>query len=195
MIRSFPYSFNHPIPRGWPVREDAPIQAPAWDSASEEIKNKWRGFRIVTLVLAQETEHHISEVVTAVSDLKTGVNCRIFDQLNEESNNLSIILQRPGFRRLDLSLLVNGLEHRNWISFRSGHLREVLGKATELQCINLHSDVDHDNPNAMGRDMESAGPIEAFFPLRTIFPIDKWPRLRHFGLSRFLVTDDIISFL
>ncbi|KAH6995178.1 hypothetical protein EDB80DRAFT_689185 [Ilyonectria destructans] len=48
----------------------------------------------------------------------------------------------------------------------------------------------------MGRDMESFGPIEAFIPLRVIFPIDKRPRLRHFGLSRFLVTkDDIMSFL
>ncbi|KAE9578957.1 hypothetical protein CGMCC3_g5087 [Colletotrichum fructicola] len=52
MIREFPYGFNYPIPRGWPASPDPwTMGAENWDG--EDVKNRWRGFRLVTALLAQ----------------------------------------------------------------------------------------------------------------------------------------------
>ncbi|KAF7547408.1 hypothetical protein G7Z17_g7733 [Cylindrodendrum hubeiense] len=197
MIRDFPYGFNYPIPRGWPavngIDDGAHPEANSWHEgqfATEHEKNRWRGFRIITQVLARE-EHRISEVVIDVHGLSTGLNCRIFDKPSEEYDNFVTILKRPGFRRLDLSLLVGAQQHYNWVSYRSGYLRQALGSAEELEHISLHSDVDEN----VATD-SALSDNDIFVPLRTIFPIDKWPRLQHFGLSRFMVNqDDLISIL
>lgn len=145
-------------------------------------------------MLAQE-EHNVSEFVLNVHGLRTGLNCSIFDQPCEEYNNFVTILQRPGFRRLDLALLVGMLQNDNWVSYRSGYLRQALGSATELEHISLHSDVENHvgDPPTLS---DHYGALKNFVPLGTIFPIERWPRLQHFGLMRFLVTqDDVISFL
>ena len=43
-----------------------------------------------------------------------------------------------------------------------------------------------------GRGLEGFTPV----PLRNVFPIEKWPKLRHFKLSRFIVSQsDLVSFL
>lgn len=64
MIRDFPYGFNYQIPRGWPTigESGTPVEASPWVSEAE--KNQWRGFRVITQVLAQQQHHHrVSELV------------------------------------------------------------------------------------------------------------------------------------
>ncbi|CAM1509827.1 Fc.00g001620.m01.CDS01 [Cosmosporella sp. VM-42] len=205
MIRSFPYGFIYPLPRGWPTAGDTETEPRAcgWDEgddrhglSNEEMKNQWRGFRIIARVLAQrDLQHQISELVLDVHHLNTGLNCHIFDQPCEEYDNLVTLLRRPGFRRIDLSLLVGGLEYLEWSSYRNGYLRRALAEATDLEHVSLHTNVVPD-PDNRRIDRTSRGSIEHFNPLRTIFPIDKWPRLRHFGLSGFMVTQaDVLSLL
>ncbi|KAH7113176.1 hypothetical protein B0J13DRAFT_533942 [Dactylonectria estremocensis] len=61
--------------------------------------------------------------------------------------------------------------------------------------MSLHTNVSRD-PGGRRIDRLSGGSIEHFIPLRTIFPIDKWPRLQHLGLSGFLVMQsDVMSLL
>lgn len=200
MIRAFPYGFNYAIPRGWPTRDigyGQPVPTP-WnedgDSQTEAEKNKWRGFRIVTRVLAEQ-EHHISELVLDVNGLNTGLNCRIFENPCDEYNNLVKILQRPHFSRIDLALTVPEQDQTGWPAFRSSLLQRALSNATGLQHVSLRTNVESD-PRADATQPWSGGAIKHFIPLRTIFPVDKWPRLRHFGLSKFLVQQaDVLSLL
>lgn len=208
MIRAFPYGFNYPIPRGWSAAEDLePLPRPnPWVEEAgissgevEAEKKKWRGFSIVTRLLAQQarcqSQHRIPEFVIDVHQLDTGLNCHIFDQPCDEYDNLVAILQQLGFRRIDLALIVLGIENENWRSFRNGYLGRALGRATELEHVSLTTDVCA-NPDFRGRDRHGGGSIECFIPLRSIFPVDKWPNLRHFGLSRFLVQQaDVLALL
>jgi hypothetical protein len=194
MIRAFPYGFNYPIPRGWPTPDlgEVPYEAPPWDDEAE--KRKWRGFSIVTRELAKQ-DHHISELILDVNQLNTGLNCHVFDQPCEEYDNLALLLRRPGFCRIDLALLADGQEWEDWSSFRSGYLKLALGEARDLQHVSLRTQVDVNQfyEATLSGTSEST---EHFIPLRTILPIDKWQRLRHFGLSNFLVRqDDLISLL
>ncbi|CAM1509443.1 Fc.00g031820.m01.CDS01 [Cosmosporella sp. VM-42] len=185
MIRSFPYGFNYPIPRGWPAAEEySTVRIDPWNAEADGDKeqNRWRGFRIITWILAR-TNHRISEFVVDVSLLNTGLNWHIFDQPCDEYNDLVRLLLRPGFRRFDLALLVPEQGHAGWPAFRNGRLQRALGGATGLE-HDAHSDDWEENDNGH------------FIPLRTIFPVDKWPKLRHFGLSGFIVRlVDAISLL
>ncbi|KAI2469995.1 hypothetical protein F4781DRAFT_201683 [Annulohypoxylon bovei var. microspora] len=193
MIRGFPYGFNYPLPRGWPCTDegDPTPRVYAWDD--EEEKNKWRGFRLVTRELARQ-KHQISELLVDSHYLNTGLSCRIFDEPCDEYNDFVALLRTPGFRRLDLDLLVGGQEHRGWASFRNGHLRHALGEA-DLEHISLRTGVVP-NPDANALVRGSGGSMEHHIPLRSIFPTEKWPRLRHFGLSGFLVQQaDVLSLL
>lgn len=198
MIRSFPVGFQHAIPRGWPTNWDAQppyIEAPPWGDASEKVKNKWRGFRIVTRILAQEQHHNVSELLVDVHGVTTGLNCHIFDYPCEELTNFMAVLERPGFRRLELSLLIGGLRKYDWFSYRSGRLREALSKAVDMEHVRLHTDVD-EAPGIPHAAPEGWVAMHDFVPLGDIFPIDKWPRLKYFGLSRFGVTQaDLLSLL
>ncbi|CAG8902816.1 unnamed protein product [Penicillium egyptiacum] len=165
MIRAFPKGFNYPIPRGWPTAGDhlapAPPFATPWQALDEIEKDKYRGFRIVTRVLATE-EHNVSELIMNANQLATGLDCTIFDSSCEEYENL--------------------LRCSNTLVSNMQHIRVY---ATPI------SDPTHD-----GAEDSSAGSLRHFIPLQTIFPIDKWPKLRYFGLSRFLVSQsDIISLL
>ncbi|KAF3480711.1 uncharacterized protein GIQ15_06058 [Arthroderma uncinatum] len=199
MIQDFPYGFNYPIPRGWPIlsRGEKSMEACPWGvSSGETQKNQWRGFRAVTRALAQQAHHHhVLEFSVEVNQLFTGVNCRIFDQPCREYNDLVILLQKPGFSRFDISLLVGGVEHDGWPCFRSGLLYSALAGAPDLQHISLCTDV-YPDPDGQGIEKWSGGSIQHFIPLQTIFPVEKWLRLRHFGLSGFLVMqDDVLNLL
>lgn len=56
MIRRFPYGFNYLIPRNtWPTIKHVEPEAHPWNDAGpgdEEMKNQWRGFRVITRILA-----------------------------------------------------------------------------------------------------------------------------------------------
>ncbi|GKT82304.1 hypothetical protein Ct61P_00154 [Colletotrichum tofieldiae] len=52
-IRALPYGFNYPLPPGWPAsRDEEGAGYKRWER--EEDKDKWRGFRLVVRILAQQ---------------------------------------------------------------------------------------------------------------------------------------------
>ncbi|KAI0888792.1 uncharacterized protein GGS22DRAFT_184370 [Annulohypoxylon maeteangense] len=194
MIRAFPYGFNYPTPRGWPCAADGDPLPSAEDWIDEPHKNNWRGARKVLHTLAHHA-HPITELVIDARYLQTGLSSRIFEQPCAEHANLVAVLGKPGFRRLDLDLLVNAQEYLGWPCFRRGLLRAALANATGLEHVTLRTNVCHD-PDARATVRGSAGRIENLVPLRTVFPVEKWSCLRHFGLSNFLVVqEDVIAFL
>lgn len=194
MIRAFPKGFNYPIPRTWPMPTtfdtEMPPLAYTWQRLDEAHKDKYRGFRIVTRVLAK-MKHNVSELVINPNQLPTGLNCTILDHPCEEYNNLATLLKQPRFRRLDLAFIVRGIEREdlNWRSFRNGNLHRALSEARDMEDIRLCT-------TGPPRKVYGAGPARDFIPLLSIFPVEKWPKLRHFELSRFLVVQaDVISLL
>lgn len=194
MIRDFPYGFNYLIPRGWLAAGDgdSPTEACPWCDNETE-KDQWRGFRVVTRELAHH-HHNVSELVINARQIRTGVNCHIFDAPCAEYHDLVSLLRRPGFARLELALLVGGQQYEDWSSFRSGHLRRALAEAQDLRHFRLTTDVEP-NPDAAAIEI-SGSAIEHFIPLRTVFPVDRWPHLQHFGLSGFLVVQsDVVALL
>jgi hypothetical protein len=192
MIRSFPLGFNYPIPRGWPMPvHDQPEEVFAfpWQSLDEKYKEKYHGFRIVTRALAQQS-HGVIELSLDAHLLRTGINCTILDDPSEY-DHLVTVLKQPGFRHLDVSFTIGGIERRpNWRSFPHSRLHQALSEAGDMEEISLSTTgIDAENE---GKDLQNT----TLVPLRSIFPIDKWPKLRHFQLSRFIVSQsDVLSFL
>ncbi|UKZ78870.1 hypothetical protein TrVFT333_006616 [Trichoderma virens FT-333] len=194
MIRTLPYGFNYELPRGWPVSDNIGIMFPnQWNTEADKVP--WRGFREAIRQLADEKGPSVTDLVLDVNQLLTGLTCHFFDKPCKELDHLMTVLKRPGFRRLDLSLMVGAPCYGGWDKFCNGYLRRALAEASgDLEHIFLRTDV-WESVNALGQ-RKSDGYVDAFIPLRTIFPIEKWPKLQHFGLSRFLVRqDDIVSFL
>lgn len=195
MIRSLPRGLICPTPRGWPKAKftsSIPVADP-WDNEAE--KDQWRGFRLILRTLAQHP-HSITEFVVDINKLLAGVNCRIFDEPNEEYDNLSALLQRPNFSRIDLALFTGGQEQENWWSFRSNLLHDALANAKDLQHVSLSCGLTRIDPSVKKRRQSDSDGMEHFTPLRTIFPTNQWTQLRHFGLSRFIVRqDDLVSVL
>ncbi|KAL6231580.1 hypothetical protein BDW75DRAFT_38781 [Aspergillus navahoensis] len=195
MIRAFPKGFNYPIPRGWPDIPEGTYKPEAMPWEDEATRKDFRGFGIVTRALASYADHHVSELIITANTLQTGLNCRVFETHNAQYTDFAAILRKPGFARLDLSLLVRGQERTGWPAYRNGLLRRALNGAHSLEHISLSTNVD-ENPASDSTIPGSAGGRDQLVPLRTIFPVDEWKSLRHFSLSGFLVDkDDIISFL
>ncbi|KAK7408876.1 hypothetical protein QQX98_008937 [Neonectria punicea] len=195
MIRALPYGFNYPIPRGWASNEEYErVVIKDWSTESEDPKhekNKWRGFRIITWMLARN-EHNVSEFVIDVGLLNTGLNGHIFDAPCDEYIDFVTMLLKPGFRRIDLALLVGNQYQAGWPAFRNGQLQRALGMETDLEHVSLVTNAHHEHGCYQWDDEID----DHFIPLRSIFPIDKWPKLRHFGLSGFIVRlADVISLL
>ncbi|ROW06355.1 hypothetical protein VPNG_07511 [Cytospora leucostoma] len=191
MIRAFPRGFIYPATRGWPVFQQ-PIRRRAWEDLDDESKDQWRGFRIITDLLAHVPNHGVTEFVVDVNQLLTGVNCTIFTQPCAEYDNLASLLQQPNFERLDLALMVQG-HHEAASTLRNGNLRRALAGARHLKHISLRTD-------DIMRDSYIAiilhDPDPWYVPLRTVFPTDQWLCLSHFGLGHFIVKQsDLISLL
>jgi len=197
MIRNLPYGFIYPVPCSWPGSESESGHhriMPPWDDERE--KSKWRGLRVVLRTLA-ERPHGITEFVIDVNQLLNGVSCSMFDAVshNQEYEDLVSVLRSPGFSRLNLALSTG--DHRNslWPCYRSGLIRSALAEAHDLEHVSLATGLILPPSVAQPMKFESRGE-EHFFPLRTIFPLDQWKQLRHFGLSRFIVKrNDITDFL
>ncbi|KAJ5509684.1 hypothetical protein N7527_011827 [Penicillium freii] len=194
MIRAFPKGFNCPIPRGWLNGPVKPPVAYHWKEYPE-LRERYRGFISVLRVLANEP-NSVSELVISSNHLPTGLNCTIFDQPGEEYDNFATVLKIPGFRHLAITFLIGGESDDQldacWRSFLNGRLRRALDKAKDMEDFSLHTTVIN-NPYD---DEYSAGSPERLIPLQSFIPVDKWPKLRCFELSRFLVTQsDVISFL
>ncbi|KAL7758930.1 hypothetical protein ACKLNR_011357 [Fusarium oxysporum f. sp. zingiberi] len=153
---------------------------------AEDEKSQWRGFRIVTRVLAQAENCQISELVLDNNKLPTGLNHFVFEEPNEEYDDLCRTVQRPGFRRIVLSLLVGyffDCDAEDWDFYRNGRISNLLAKAPDLQEVVLQTNYPVDATSCSGR-------MKDFVSLTNIFPIDKWSSggLKHFGLSEMQVT-------
>ncbi|KAF5228637.1 hypothetical protein FAUST_10942 [Fusarium austroamericanum] len=190
MIRAFPYGFIYPIPRGWTCagNVDVPQRAEPWE---EDKQRKWRGVQIVLELLADpQVAHNISELSFDNYKLLTGFNHRVFDQPNEEYNNLCRILERPGFKSITLSVLtgwLSGQDVEDWNFLKKGKIRSALAKAHDLEEITFQTDYPVD-------ETCWAGPAEDTISLFDIFPLSQ--RLKHFGLSGIQVTQEkLISVL
>ncbi|KAL7935647.1 hypothetical protein V8C35DRAFT_297866 [Trichoderma chlorosporum] len=166
MIRAFPPGLNCPIPRAWPYALDSPIHAAPWENEKE----RWRGFNLVTKILA-EGQHNVSEYEIDGHHLGTGLNCRLFDEPCDEYDDFVSILSLPGLKKLRLSLFVDGQDSidSEWWALRNGLLPEALAKATELEHVSIAT-----GWNPEGR-IEPPG-------LGRFLPIDCWPKLQHFEL-------------
>jgi hypothetical protein len=211
MIRALPSGFDYPRPNTWPAFSDAaPIDALPWDGQdgpfgpyqqmygvncnAEAYRGKWRGYRAATRALAEDEQHHVTELVVGGNEVGSGINCHIFDQPCVEYNDLVTLLQRPGFSHLSLDLFTGLLEHEDWVSYKSGLLHDALAEAKDLRhiCIRTTTDIAEGGPGQLDPDDLE----EMDLSLSTIFPIDQWPRLEHFGLSRFIVEmDDLMAVL
>jgi hypothetical protein len=191
MIRAFPKGFNYPIPCGWLFRRaiSTPATSYPWNHYPE-LRERYRGFRNTMRVLANEP-NSVSELVMTSNFVPTGINCTIFDEPCEEYDNFAKVLQNPGFRRLDISLLVGGEDESDlelcWRSFCNGRLRYALSGATEIEEFRLYTTFDEDI---------HAGELYPVIPLNGIVPVEKWSNLRHFALSGFVISQyDLVSFL
>lgn len=115
---------------------------PPWageDGGSEDERDKWRGFIIAMRTLTQQSEEHrVSEPILDTHRLDTGLNCRIFERPCPEYHILVVLLRRPGFRRLDLSLAVEGQESVRRSASRNTFLKRALGEIGPEP--NLHSE-------------------------------------------------------
>ncbi|CAG8379394.1 unnamed protein product [Penicillium salamii] len=186
MIRSFPEGFNYPIPRGWPLpvhEQPEEVYSLPWNRLNEVQKERFHGFRIVVRALAEQ-KNDVVEFSLDSRLLRTGINCTILED-SKEYNHLATLLKKPGFRRLDLSFTLGG----TWESFPHQKLHDILRGAGDLEHLSLATTgLDHGNEH---KNL-NVTPV----PLKDIFPIENWPKLQHFELSRFIVGEsDMISFL
>ncbi|EWY82850.1 hypothetical protein FOYG_14938 [Fusarium oxysporum NRRL 32931] len=162
-------------------------------STAEKYRNKWRGYRLVTQALV-DCENKVTEFIVGGNEVKTGLNCRIFDQRCVEYDNLVTLLKQPGFQLLSLDLFTGALEDEDWVSYKSGFLRDALAQAKAIQHVRLRATTEIEDAFPQRLDPEDLE--EYLFPLRTIFPIGDWCQLRYFGMSNMLVDiDDLIGLL
>lgn len=190
LIRSFPPGFVYPIPYGWPQRStesDQPF-AGAWHDEDE--RYKWRGLCLVLLTLAKHP-HNVTEFVLDTNKLYTGFNAHMFDEPNAEYSSLVSLLQRPGFSHLDMALFAGGGESVGWPWYRNGLIKHALIEAKDLRYVSLSG-----NANSDSFSVNDPGAEEHLVPLRSIFPVEQWTKLVHFGMSGFVVfLDDLCGFL
>ncbi|KAI8185517.1 hypothetical protein K4K51_011564 [Colletotrichum sp. SAR 10_75] len=187
MIRAFPYGFNYPLPRSWPTPPlGARIPCESW--VDEAIKDKWRGFRIVTHLLAQQEYATVPEVVIDGNQINSGLTFEVFSTQEpcEEYKNLATLVRKPAFSMLKLSIMVGMHAEQNYAAFRNGRLRHLL--TADLESFALET--DEVTNLSFSRPWPPENPVDHFTPLRSIFPVEAWTHLRHFGLSRFLVKED-----
>ncbi|KAL7918392.1 hypothetical protein ACQKWADRAFT_245452 [Trichoderma austrokoningii] len=153
----------------------------------EEDKPRWRGYNMVTKLMAEEKQHHhVSEFLIGTHYLYKGLNCRLFEQACEEYDNFQTILQQPNFKKLQLSLHVRGEDQRQWAAFRNNLLRNAIAEASQLEQFSMETDWERD---IRRRNIQPPR-------LRTFLPIERWAGLQHFRLAKFpLRSADLISTL
>lgn len=183
-IRSLPYGFNYPIPRGWPGAGFLEMYPDPilWSEAPEAYKEQWHGVRIAIRILTQH-KHNVSELSFDTVSLSTGINYTMLEQPCDEYDHFLAIMKRPGFSHLDLPLFVGGTGTYAWAERSSGYLYRALSEAKDLKHMSLSTTIE---PGHMGP------PIL----LKNVFPVEHWLGLRHFCLFRFdAPQSDVLSLL
>jgi len=190
MIRAFPFRFVYPIPGGWQCANDVDQEGDAEPWEDEDEKYKWRGFCLVSRLLADpKVSHNVCELSFDNHKILTGINHFVFDEPNEEYDHLCQVLARPGFKRITLSLLVgylNDSDPEDWESLKPEGIRGLLANAHDLEVIQFQTDYPVGNTGW-------AAPTTDFVSIFELFPIDSWSsanRLKHFGLSGIQVAQD-----
>ncbi|GAM42823.1 hypothetical protein TCE0_044f17145 [Talaromyces pinophilus] len=77
----------------------------------EDDKKKWRGFGIILRQLAKQEHYNITEFVMDTKELKTGISCQLFNESGEDYDNPVTLLQRAGFKHLDLALVADNQDY------------------------------------------------------------------------------------
>ncbi|KAM3551546.1 hypothetical protein MY1884_007669 [Beauveria asiatica] len=198
MIRNFPYGFNYAIPRGWPMMNDLtldPITPWVTVPGHSDLnvcaeKSRWRGLVLVIKTLAERIrkgQRVVPELVFDVHSLNTGVSPYMLTEDCEEYQNLALILHQTNFRRLDLPILISQFPSANLGMLMNGKLKSLLAQARHLEHFRLGGN---------GQVYSTVSQNTPFFPLRSLLPVDAWPHLRHFGLSKFTVrASDLVATL
>lgn len=166
-------------------------------------KKKWRGFCILLRQLGK-LKHSVSEFVIDTTELRSGISCRIFDQSYEEYDNLVTLLQRPGFRHIDLALVADDQDYTRqdriihppqsqqpWSSFQSGLLKQTLEKMENPDHVSIRVHFD---------ERRCYKYLEAhdghWIPLRSLIPVGKCHAIRHLGISGIIVNvDELVDVL
>ncbi|KAJ3956698.1 hypothetical protein N0V92_006748 [Colletotrichum tropicale] len=193
-IRALPYGFNYPLPRSWPASKDEEGAGyEMWEREKE--KDKWRGFRHVVRIVAQQRSatSKITELIFDGNQIHSGLTCGILHATEPcvEYDYLAAVIKKPGFTTLSLNLMICGADNNNYLAFRNGRLKQML--EADLQRFTLETDED----GSLGQEPQPPNAMrDHFIPLRSIFPVEVWKNLAHFGLSRFLVKQqDLLDFL
>lgn len=213
MIRGFPEQLIYPIPRPWPYSEAGTVRSDVepWDRGQDSDRSDfshsvitggstycdlWRGYSIVLQALS-DVEHNVTNFIIDTRGIVTGVNC--YALLNEciEQDNFTKLCAKKEFRRLDLALFMSGLEEMGFAPLRSGKLRLALSAATDMQHFHFITSLEMDISGRMARlQPEDESIDEDLLPLTSMFPVEDWPRLQFFGLTKALVLiSDLVGFL
>ncbi|VUC29219.1 unnamed protein product [Clonostachys rosea] len=199
MVREFPHGFIYPFPQRWTLDGPSGIVnshelSEPWHRLAESEKDMWEGVRAVFKLLAEAShgECKVSELVLDAGILPTGISHRIFEEPCDELRDLTTLISRPGFRRLDLAVAIEDQAHQAAL-FRSELFRQALSGAKDLEHFRLQ---------ASSVWLQTIGVQTSLIPdnhissLIHVFPVDYWPRLCHFGLSGMCVrSQDLITLL
>ncbi|CZR48841.1 uncharacterized protein FPRO_12283 [Fusarium proliferatum ET1] len=167
MIRSFPYEFIYFVPRGWPTpssRSEWAFAMP-WvdDDGVEEDGSLYHGFRLVTKVLAEE-KHTVTELMLEAHQLNTGINHFTLNRGTEECDSFCETVRRPGFQKLQLSLLVGFYLGEDYDIYDKGSLYDALYGATDMRHFSFHTDFATDR-RSWTIDMYEYTSLFNFFPI------------------------------
>ncbi len=196
MIRAFPPLFNYPLPRIWPQLVHMHAQSPLW-GLSRLLRNGnyftqplSPGFCAVMKALAQKSSPpHATELTIEGHTFMAGIDVNLFARHSQDYDNFAMVLSRPGFRRLRLSISFCFDIFCAWNTLGDGLLRDALARASTLESISLETDFDCIN-NRERYGGNGPPPVS----LSLIFP--PWTNLQHFRLWNFtLQTADLIRFL
>ncbi|KAH9242877.1 hypothetical protein K456DRAFT_1767382 [Colletotrichum gloeosporioides 23] len=132
--------------------------------------------------------------IAALRWIGSGLTADIFsrDETCKEYDDLFALVHKPGFSALTLHLMTGGQEWQSYHAFRNGRLWKLL--SANLQKVTL--ELDQDRNYDFQEDWGNAGRPDLFVPLQSVFPVESWTQLTHFGLSAFLVKQqDLLDFL
>jgi hypothetical protein len=190
MIRAFPRGFNYPMPRSWHFRNmDLRPMSMGLSAYNNILNHRWSGFHCVTEELARSQQHSVVELVIDVNHRLYGINSKLLSGQTRGYNSLAAVLRRPSFRRLDLALVIGPVRRSRRNALSNGSLRRLFLDAPGLEHISLRTS------EIIRHACTVAHHDECFISLSTIFPIDNWPHLQHFGLSQLLVRQDDLLLL
>ncbi|KAJ5984721.1 hypothetical protein N7481_006820 [Penicillium waksmanii] len=109
VLKDVLFALLYQSPMIWPVsatEEPEDIIIFSWQRGDERHREKYCGFCFVRRALVQQ-KNNVVELVLDAQQLYT-YNCTIFDEPCAEHDSLLTMLKKPGFRRLDISLMFGG---------------------------------------------------------------------------------------